>query len=107
MTGGAQVVTVTVTIGPATAEFNFTVPITAANLEPNVSIVGALPSVAVKLIGPFPILNEVGPADISATVNLNDLGAGMHSVKIDIAQLAGVTVARVTPEEIDVVLESQ
>ncbi len=107
VTGGAQVVTVTVTIGPATAEFNFTVPITAANLEPNVSIVGALPSVAVKLIGPFPILSEVGPADISATVNLNDLGAGTHSVKIDIAQLAGVTVARVTPEEIDVVLESQ
>ncbi|MCH7484378.1 MAG: hypothetical protein IIA90_04435 [Chloroflexi bacterium] len=107
VTGGSQVVTVTVTIGPATSEFNFTVPVTAVNLGPNVSIVGALPSVTVKLIGPFPILSEVSPADISATVNLDDLGAGTHSVKIEVAQLAGVTVARVTPEDIDVVLESQ
>jgi len=107
VTGGSQVVTVTVTIDPATSEFNFTVPVTAANLGPNVSIVGALPSVAVKLIGPLPILSDVSPADISATVNLDDLGAGTHSVEIEIAQLAGVTVATVTPEEIDVVLESQ
>jgi len=105
--GGSQVVTVTVTIDPATSEFNFTVPVTAANLGPNVSIVGALPSVTVKLIGPVPILSEVSPADISATVNLDDLGAGTLSVEIEIAQLAGVTVATVTPEEIDVVLESQ
>ncbi|MCH7810398.1 MAG: hypothetical protein IH863_07450, partial [Chloroflexi bacterium] len=51
VTGGAQVVTVTVTISPATSEFNFTVPITAANLGPDVNIVGALPSITVKLIG--------------------------------------------------------
>ena len=107
VTGGSQVVTVTVTIDPATSEFNFTVPVTPANLGPNVSIVGALPPVTVKLIGPLPILSEVSPADISATVNLDDLGAGTHSVEIEIAQLAGVTVATVTPDEIDVVLESQ
>ena len=107
VTGGAQVVTVTVTISVATSQFNFTVPITAANLGPDVNIVGALPSVVVKLIGPFPILSEVSPADISATVDLNDLGAGTHSVEIDVAQLEGVTVASATPEEIDVVLESQ
>jgi YbbR domain-containing protein len=107
VTAGAQVVTVTVTIGPATSEFNFTVPVTAANLASNASIVGALPSAAVKLIGPYPILSEVSAADISATVNLNGLGAGTHSVKIEVAQLAGVTVAGVTPEEIDVVVESR
>ena len=107
VTGGAQTVTVTVTIGPATSEFSFTVPIAATNLGPNVSIVGALPSVAVKLIGPFPILSQVSPADISATVNLTDLGAGTHAVKIDVAQLAGVTIVSVTPRELDVALESQ
>ncbi len=105
VTGGDQVVTVT--IRPATSEFNFTVPVSAAGLEPNVSIVGALPSVSVKFIGPYPILNEVSPADISATVNLDGLGAGTHSVAIDVAQLPGVAVAIVTPEEISVVLESQ
>ncbi len=107
VTGGAQVVTVTVTITPATSEFNFTVPVTATDLGSSLSIVGALPSVTVKLIGPFPILSEVSPADISATVNLSDLAAGTHAVTIDVPQLAGVTVARVTPEEITVVLESQ
>jgi YbbR domain-containing protein len=107
VTAGAQVVTVTVTIGPATSEFNFTVPVTAANLASNASIVGALPSAAVKLIGPYPVLSEVSAADISAIVNLNGLGAGTHSVKIEVAQLAGVTVAGVTPEEIDVVVESR
>ena len=107
VTGGVQAVTVTVTIGPAASEFTFTVPVTAANLGPDVSIVGALPSVTVSLVGPFPILNQVSPVDISATVNLADLGAGTHSVKIDVAPLAGVTVASVTPREIEVVLEFQ
>ncbi len=107
VTGGDQVVTVTVTIRPATSEFSFTVPVSAVGLEPNVSIVGALPSVSVKFIGPYPILNEVSPADVSVTVNLDGLGAGTHSVAIDVAQLPGVAVARVTPEEIAVVLESQ
>ena len=104
---GSRVVTVTVTIEPATAEFNFTVPVTAANLGPNVSIVGALPSVAIKLIGPFPILSELSPADISAILDLDDLGAGTHSITIEVAELAGVTEAAVTPQAIDVVLESQ
>ncbi len=103
----SRVVTVTVTIEPATAEFNFTVPVTAANLGPNVSIVGALPSVAIKLIGPFPILSELSPADISAILDLDDLGAGTHSVTVEVAELTGVTVAIATPEEIAVVLESQ
>ena len=71
------------------------------------SIVGALPSVTVSLVGPFPILSQVSPVDISATVNLADLAAGTHSVKIDVAPLAGVTVASVTPREIQVVLEFQ
>ena len=107
VTGGVGTVTVTVTIGPATSEFSFMVPITAANLEPDLRLVGALPSVTVKLIGPFPILSQVSPADISATVDLADLGAGTHSVKVDVAQLAGVSVSGVTPQDIDVVLESQ
>ena len=107
VTGGVGIVTVTVTIGPATSEFSFMVPITAANLEPDFRLVGALPSVTVKLIGPFPILSQVSPADISATVDLADLGAGTHSVKVDVAQLAGVSVSGVTPQDIDVVLESQ
>ena len=107
VTGGVPIVTVTVTIGPATSEFSFTVPITAANLGPNLSIVGALPSVTVKLIGPFPILSQVSPADISAIVNLTGLGAGTHSIKVDVAQLAGVTISGVTPREIEIVLEPQ
>ena len=107
VTGGGQTVTVTVTIRPATSEFSFTVPVTAANLEPDVSVVGTLPSVTVKLIGPFPILNQVSPADISATVDLADLGAGTHLVKVDVAQLAGVSVSGVTPQQIEVVLEFQ
>lgn len=107
VTGGVETVTVTVTIGPATSEFSFMVPITAANLEPDLRLVGVLPSVTVKLIGPFPILSQVSPADINATVDLADLGAGTHSVKVDVAQLAGVSVSGVTPQDIDVVLESQ
>jgi YbbR domain-containing protein len=107
VTGGGQTVTVTVTIRPATSEFSFTVPVTAANLEPDVSVVGTLASVTIKLIGPFPILSQVSPADISATVDLTDLGAGTHSVKVDVAQLAGVSISGVAPQQIEVVLESQ
>ena len=107
VTGGVPIVTVTVTIGPATSEFSFTAPITASNLGSDLRIVGALPSVTVKLIGPHPILLQVSPADISAIVNLAGLVAGTHSVNIDVAQLAGVSVSGVAPREIDVVLEAQ
>jgi len=107
VTGGSVNVTVTVTIEPGLSEFNYTVPVNAANLETNVSIVGALPAVVVTLVGPNDILSDVSPADISATVDLDGLGAGTHQVAVSVRPLAGVVVANTTPGQIEVVLGSQ
>lgn len=107
VTGGAPVVTVTVTIEAATAEFNFAVPVTATNLGAGLGIAGALPTVEVKLVGPLPVLNEIGPADISARVDLDGLGSGTHTVEVAVSPLPDVTVAEVSPESIAVSLEPQ
>jgi YbbR domain-containing protein len=105
ITGGVRVVTVTIEIEPAEGAFSFTVPVTAADLAGNLHIVGALPSVEVRLVGPLPVLNDISAADIRATVDLSGLEAGTHTVRIDVAKLAGVTGQSASPAEIQIVLE--
>jgi YbbR domain-containing protein len=103
--GGRRLVTVTISIEPATGEFTFQVPVTTRNLGAGLSIAGALPVVQVTLIGPQPVLAGVSAADISAVVDLNELGAGAHTVTVTIAALAGVTTATATPPSVSLVLE--
>jgi YbbR domain-containing protein len=107
ITGSGTTVTVTVTISAALSEFSFSVPVTAANLEGSVAISGALPSVSVTLVGPYDILSQVSPVDISATISLDGLTAGTHDVQVEVRPLAGVVVAGVSPGSVSIVLESR
>ena len=104
VTGSAAVVTVTIKIEPVIGDFNFIVPVAVRNLGSDVAISGALPTVTITLHGPKPVLEALSPNDISATINLDGKSAGVSNVKVDVAAPNGLTVAAVTPSEVDLTL---
>lgn len=104
--GGAPVVTVTIEIEPAQAEFNFTVPVEVRNLGDGLSIQGGLPTVKVILDGPLPLLREVEASDVRATVDLKDLGAGTYNLNVEVESPTGVLKSRTEPSSIQIILES-
>ena len=106
VTGGASV-TVTVKISPAPGQVMFVVPVSARNLGGNVSIAGALPGVQVFIFGPLPELLDLNPNDISASVDLGGKDAGTHRVKVDVSVPSGLEVRSVSPEELEIRLESR
>jgi YbbR domain-containing protein len=107
VTGGNSVVTVTIKIEPAIGDFQFTVPVTASNLNAALSITGALPSATVTLRGPLPTLRNLSLSQISASVDLNGLEAGTHHLTVNVTAPTGITVRTVSPAEIDVIVEQR
>ncbi|MEO8458471.1 MAG: CdaR family protein [Chloroflexota bacterium] len=107
VSGGPPTVTVTIKIAPATGTFTFAVPVSAVNLSSDVAITGALPSVNVTLFGPLPVLQDLSPNDILASVDLSGEGAGQHTKKVTITPPTGATVRTITPTEIQVTLEKR
>jgi YbbR domain-containing protein len=103
--GDAPVVTVTIEIAPAEAEFHFTVPVEVRNLGDGLSIAGGVPTVQVIMEGPYPIVSELEVSDIRASINLEDLGTGTHTVNVIVANLPGVNTARAVPSTLEIVLE--
>jgi YbbR domain-containing protein len=83
------------------------VPLTASGLGNDLSIVGALPPVQVFLFGPLPVLLELNPNDISASVDLEGKGAGTHSVKVKVSAPDGLEVRSISPEELEIQLEQR
>jgi YbbR domain-containing protein len=104
---GSVNVTVTVSIRPAPGQLTFAVPLTANGLGNDLSIVGALPPVQVFLFGPLPVLLELNPNDISASVDLDGKGGGTHKVKVKVSAPDGLEVRSVSPEELEIQLEQR
>jgi YbbR domain-containing protein len=104
VTGGGLVVTVTVRIEPANGVFNFTVPVTIRNLGDDVAVSGALPSVTITLSGSLPLLRDLSPNDIPASIDLDGKDPGVNKVKVDVTAPAGLTIVQVNPAEIDITL---
>ena len=104
---GSFNVTVTVGISPAPGQLTFVVPLTANGLGNDLSIVGALPPVQVFLFGPLPVLLELNPNDISASVDLEGKGAGTHKMKVKVSAPDGLEVRSVSPEELEIQLEQR
>ena len=107
VTGGPPVVTITVRIQPATGLYTFSVPVTVTNLGGGLSINGALPSVTVTLFGPLPVLEGLSPADIPATIDLSGAEAGQQTEQVTVSPPGGTSVRSLSPNEIQVVLESR
>jgi len=104
---GGPSVTVTVRIVPAEGPFTFAVPVTATNLGGDLTIDGALPTVTVTLFGPLPLLQSLGPNDISATIDFSGDDPGDHRKQVNLTPPEGATIRSVNPPEITVTLEQR
>lgn len=107
VTGGPPSVTVTVRIEPIQGNFTFAVPVTAIGLGQDVTIKGALPTATVTLFGPLPLLQALGPNDISAVVDLSGENPGDHRKQVEVTPPEGAIVRTVNPPEITVTLEQR
>ena len=102
---GGTSVTVTVRIQPAQGRLTLGVTAVAVGLGPEFTMSGALPVVAVVLLGELPTLQALRPNDIAATLNLSGLGAGAHEVTVSVSAPADALVASVSPETVTITLE--
>lgn len=104
---GGTSVTVTVQIEPAEGRRTLAVTAVAVGLDPDLSVSGALPFVEVELLGELPTLRELRPNDIAATLNLSGLNKGKHSVKVSVSAPADTVVAAMSPETVEITLETR
>lgn len=102
---GGTSVTVTVQIEPAQGRRTLGLTVAVVGLGADVVVSGPLPSVEVSLLGELPTLQGLKPNDVSATLNLTDLGAGTYEVTVTVSAPADVIVASVSPETVQVTLE--
>jgi YbbR domain-containing protein len=65
---------------------------------------GALPSVTITLSGSLPLLRDLSPNDIPASIDLDGKDPGANKVKVDVTAPAGLTIVQVNPAEIDITL---
>ncbi len=104
---GGTTVTITVKVVPAQGQRTLGVTVRVTGLANDVQVVGALPSVQVTLLGELPTLQGLGPNDISARVDLTGLSEGTHSVSVRVTAPAGLLVASVSPDKVEIVLEKR
>ena len=104
---GGGSVTVTVKIAPGQGEVTLGIPVAAAGLGDRLSIGGVLPTVQVTLRGPLPVLLDLGPQDVVASIDLSGKDEGTHKLGVKVTAPDNVLVDAVTPEEVPVTLEKR
>lgn len=96
-------------MGERKLEVGYAVPLELKNVPPGMMVANEVPSlVDVRLSGPRTMLMNLGPKDISISVDLVDLKPGLTSFKRLEERLnipSGVKVTRLSPSFIDVKLE--
>ena len=99
-------VTVRVVIRPTVAALTFEVPANVINVGSGLTPVLDQPLVRVTLTGSLVQLAGVSAADIVATLNLEGLNAGTHTIHADVQPPGDLEVILVAPSEIVVNLSS-
>ena len=100
-------VTVTVTIEPVVGTFGFSVALQVANLPDGLVVTPGVSTLQVILSGPAPELRTLTAADITATIDLEGLDAGQHTVPVVMSVPTFATVVTVTPPQISVTIREQ
>lgn len=97
-------------MGESRMEVNHIVPLEYENLSEELMIANEVPtSVAIRISGPRALQVNLSPGDISLSVDLKGLAAGMTSFKRLEESLnipSGLKITRISPSYVDVKLES-
>jgi YbbR domain-containing protein len=98
-------VRVTARVAQAQGQATFQVVLNAQNLSPDLRLATSLPILEVSLSGPVPLLSTISALDIVATLDLEDLMEGGHTVQPRVQVPSGLVMASLFPSPVQVVLE--
>lgn len=100
-----QAVRVRVSISPLQTSQTVRVAPRVINLDTNLRLASAPPSIDVTLQGPAPIMQGLGVDALGVVLDAAGLGDGVHKVKPSVSTPPTVSVASVSPETVNLVLE--
>ncbi|MBI2909663.1 MAG: hypothetical protein HYX92_18645 [Chloroflexi bacterium] len=101
---GAANVVVYLSVSPIDASRVVRVVPDFRGLAASLSILSSLNAVDVTINGDLPTLRALRPSDIIVTVDLTNLGPGLHEVEPRVNVPRGITLGRVDPERIWVII---
>lgn len=88
------------------AERTITIPVVIKNLDADQRIVlNTLPSVQVRIRAPRLMLAGINDSDIKASIDLSDLSAGTHSVRVQLTLPPNIELLDTSPAAMQVVLD--
>jgi YbbR domain-containing protein len=105
-TSSSRVVTVVVQIAPIEGTLTLSVAVAGVNLGVGLVMETEPATVEVTISGPLPLLGELGPADLTATVDLAGLGVGEHMLEPSLVLPEGTALESLQPAEVFVTLAS-
>jgi YbbR domain-containing protein len=95
-------------VGEKKSEFGFTVPVELRNLPSHFVVVGSVPSIDLRIVGPRNMLDGLSPQDLTIPIDLEMVQAG----KVTFANLAdrirlprSVSVSSISPANVTLTLE--
>jgi YbbR domain-containing protein len=94
-----QNVSVTITIEPARGQRAITIAPTIVNVPSGLTAVLQTTSLTVRVSGETPVLDELTPTAIRATVDAGGLSEGVHTLDIDITLPGNVLLDSVDPPQ--------
>lgn len=103
---GSSTVSVRVHIAAGQGEATFGVAPRWTGLASDLRVVSVTPLVEVTLQGELPTLRNVSPDQVTASVDLSDLGAGSHRLEPQVEVPVGLVAANISPSSVEVVLET-
>jgi len=102
---GSGTVTVRVSIAAGEGEATFGAAPTWMGLASDLRVVSITALVEVTLQGELPTLRNVSPDQVTVSVDLSGLGAGIHRLEPQVEAPHGLQVANISPTSVEVVLE--
>lgn len=91
---------VTVRIVPLVVLQPFSIPIAVTGVQPGLQVITPLPFAQAVFRGPTPVLRNIDPGQLRATVDLSGRGPGLHEVPVQFAFPAELNVQSTTPTSV-------
>ena len=96
-------VTVTIEIVPILVTMSLELEVELNNLGEGLDLIEPA-RVVVDVLGPIELISQLSPQLIMATVDLSELPAGSHNVEVAVTLPDGLTVEKISPLVIDLVV---
>lgn len=103
-TSDSRVVTVVVQIAPIEGDFTLSLVPEVVGLSGDLVAELAVEAIEVTLSGPLPLLSQLTADDLPLTLDVADLGVGIHEVSLELALPEGVVLRSLQPESVSVTL---